>query len=373
MTKFKGFTEGKINITMVHTQFISEIVPLIKDLAELKVCLFCYYALAQKEGDYRYLTREDFANNSELMQGLQAIHGYSDSTLDNALHKAVKHGFLLCKTVIFDQQDTQLYFMNTIKSRAMIDDLEAGKWQPLQKRFEVLPNRSNLFDLYEQNIGMLTATVADDIQDAERDYPHEWIVEALELAVSNNIRNWKYISKILESWQSEGKDTFGAANIELTTLYRDNFDYKIGSVMTAELQEAQARYPHDWIVDAMRLAVTNNVKRWTYVKSVLAHWQQDGREQQAPNSVLQYYRENFDYNIGTVMRAELEEAQSKFDDDWILAAMKIALDNNVKRWTYVRIILERWKQEGRSDEKSERLNQRTNEYAGLNWSDFASE
>jgi|GEM_PF-90383 len=375
MTKFKGFAPGKINITMVHAQFISEVVPMIDDLAELKVCLFCYYALAQKQGEYRYLTRADFTGNRELMQGLALIEDKPELLLDEALNNAVNHGFLLAKSVQVDGQDEQLYFMNTVKSRQMIAELMLGRWQPELPRFEILPDRANVFQLYESNIGVLTATIAEEIKEAEVDYPHEWIVEAIELAVSNNVRKWNYIKKILEKWHSEGKTRVASANIELKQLYQDNFDYKLGSVMDGELYEAQQMYPHDWIIDAMKLAVVNNVKRWTYVKSVLAHWQEDGRGENEPDPVLQFYRENFDYNIGTVMRAELEEAQSKFDNEWIIDAMKIALENNVKRWTYVRIILERWKQEGRSDvnEESKRSNQRTNEYAGLNWSDFASE
>lgn len=372
MSKFKGFSAGQSNTISIHARFISEVVPMIDDLAELKVSLFCYFALTQKEGQYRYLTRADFAGNPELMQGLALIDDKTELLLNEALNKAVNHGFLLMKTVLIDGQEAQLYFMNTAKSKLMIQELDAGKWQAENSHFEILPDRANVFQLYEKNIGMLTASIAEDIKEAEDDYPHEWLVEAIELAVTNNVRKWNYISKILEKWQSEGKDTVSSGNIELTQLYRDNFDYKVGSVMEAELQEAQQIYPHEWIVDAMKLAVTNNVKRWTYVKSVLAHWQQDGRGDTAPDAVIQFYRENFDYNIGTVMRAELEEVQSNFEADWILDAMKIALKNNVKRWTYVRIILERWKQEGRSDvnEESKRFNQPTNEYAGLNWSDF---
>lgn len=375
MTRFNGFSAGQSNTISIHARFISEVVPMIDDLAELKVSLFSYFALTQKEGQYRYLTRADFANNSELMQGLALIEDKPELVLDEALNKAVNHGFLLMKTVQIDAKEAELYFMNTARSKVIIAELMLGKWQPELPRFEILPDRANVYQLYEKNIGMLTASIAEDIKEAEEDYPHDWLVEAIELAVTNNVRKWNYISKILDKWHSEGKTRIASANIELRQLYQDNFDYKLGSVMEGELAEAQQLYQHDWIVDAMKLAVTNNVKRWTYVKSILAHWQQDGRGDTAPDAVIQFYRENFDYNIGTVMRAELEEAQSNFEEDWILDAMKIALKNNVKRWTYVRIILERWKQEGRSDvnEESKRFNQRTDEYAGLSWSDFTSE
>lgn len=376
MTKFKGFPAGQTNTVTIHAQFISEVVPMIDDLAELKVCLFCYYALLQKEGQYRYLTRADFAGNVELMEGLRTVGENTETILDDALDKAVQHGFLLSKAILQDNNQQQLYFMNTEKSRAALRELDEGTWQPLEQQdVEILPDRPNVYALYEKNIGMLTSSIAEELKAAEQDYPAHWIAEAFEIAVTNNVRKWSYIRKVLERWHNEGKDPITTANIEITRLYRENFDYRIGTVMQEELQKAQDLYPQEWITRAMKLAITNNIKRWTYVRAVLAHWQDEGQVDTEPNPVIQYYRENFDYNIGTVMRAELEEAQSHFDDDWILDAMKIALENNVKRWTYVRIILERWKQEGRSDvnETTERHHQRTNQFAGLNWSDFATD
>ena len=122
MTRFKGFSDGKINITMVHAQFISEVVPMIGDLAELKVCLYCYYALAQKEGQYRYLMREDFVNNPELMEGLKSLSDNVESVLDSALDKALEHGFLLSKGILIDGRHASLYFMNTSKSKVMMDE-----------------------------------------------------------------------------------------------------------------------------------------------------------------------------------------------------------------------------------------------------------
>ncbi|HMX74364.1 MAG TPA: DnaD domain protein, partial [Anaerolineales bacterium] len=65
--------------------------------------------------------------------------------------------------------------------------------------------RSNLFKLYEENIGPLTPLVADVLKDAEEIYQAEWITEAIGLAVENNKRNWKYVEAILKRWKEEGR------------------------------------------------------------------------------------------------------------------------------------------------------------------------
>ncbi len=66
--------------------------------------------------------------------------------------------------------------------------------------------RSNLFTLYEQNIGALTPLIADMLREAEKEYPSAWFEEAFEIAVARNVRHWKYVEAILKRWKEKGKD-----------------------------------------------------------------------------------------------------------------------------------------------------------------------
>ena len=66
--------------------------------------------------------------------------------------------------------------------------------------------RANIFDLYEANIGMLSALLVDELKDAEATYPDEWIQDAFKIAVENNVRKWSYIRAILEGWATKGRD-----------------------------------------------------------------------------------------------------------------------------------------------------------------------
>ncbi len=207
MTKFNGFSAGKKNSINIHAQFVSEVMPMIDDLAELKVCLFCYYALTQKEGDYRYLTQADFANHPEFMAGLESPADDAMHSLQDALEKAVRDGFLLAGDVTLASNATErLYFMNTARGRVAIQQLLAGHWQPdANQRVEILPERPTIFSLYEENIGALTPIIADHLKAAEDDYAYEWIVEAIKLAIENNVRRWAYIHAILARWKQEGR------------------------------------------------------------------------------------------------------------------------------------------------------------------------
>jgi DnaD/phage-associated family protein len=49
--------------------------------------------------------------------------------------------------------------------------------------------------------------IAEELKEAEKLYPADWINDAIKEAVSLNKRNWRYIARILERWSSEGKDS----------------------------------------------------------------------------------------------------------------------------------------------------------------------
>ncbi len=68
------------------------------------------------------------------------------------------------------------------------------------------PEQPDIFTLYEENIGPLTPLLAEELQEAERSYPWPWIQEAFKEAVSLNRRNGRYSARILERWDTEGKD-----------------------------------------------------------------------------------------------------------------------------------------------------------------------
>jgi DNA replication protein len=209
MKGFSGFPDGKMRLTQVPNPFFSELLPNIDNMAELKVTLYAFWALSQKEGKVRFLRLADFLNDTEFIKGLAPMLNLATEALMDGIERAVARGTFLHVNIESADGKMDLYFLNTEKGRTAVDGITKGEWRPNpddDQPVSLLIERPNIFVLYEQNIGPLTPLIADELRDAEQTYPMRWIEEAIDLAVQNNVRKWRYILSILERWRQEGKD-----------------------------------------------------------------------------------------------------------------------------------------------------------------------
>ena len=198
MKTFSGFPPGKVRSVNVPEPVFTDLVPIIDDLAELKLTLHVLWRLGQQRGKVRYLRRADLSSDQMLLAGLGGSPGQA---LDAALARAVERGTLLRAETIDEETPEEIYFANTPKGRAAVEAIARGEWPEEVES----AGRPNIFALYEQNISMLTPLIADELREAEQDYPADWIEEAFREAVALNKRSWKYIRAILERWRTEGR------------------------------------------------------------------------------------------------------------------------------------------------------------------------
>lgn len=204
MSAFDGFRSG---IEQIPTQLFSELLPAIDDFDELRVTLFGLYLLNQFAGDERYILIDDFLEMNEVATTFGTDETIVQSRVRAGLEHAIARGTFL--TVSYGND--QLIFLNSPKGRRAIAKLENGEWAPdafLHLSETVNVSRPNIFQLYEDNIGPLTPMIADRLKVAEETYRAEWIEDAIEQAVMNNARNWRYIEAILRSWKENGRSGF---------------------------------------------------------------------------------------------------------------------------------------------------------------------
>lgn len=208
MKGFSGFPDGKVRSVGLPETFFAELLPLVDHLGELKVTVYAFWRLSLKDGQYRFLLREDLADDELFMRGLSASPRQAQEALDEALERAEARGTLLRVTIEDAQAERPVYFMNTARGREALEKLTRGEWRPdgFDGPVVTLSHvRSNAFTLYEQNIGPLTPMISEELRDIAATYPADWIEDAIRIAVKNNVRRLKYVLAVLERMRTEGR------------------------------------------------------------------------------------------------------------------------------------------------------------------------
>ncbi len=79
-------------------------------------------------------------------------------------------------------------------------------------------------------------------------------------------------------------------------LYEANIGL-LSPILADELKDAEATYPREWIEDAFKIAVENNVRKWSYIRAVLERMatsgRDDGKKQKDSASASWYTDEEF--------------------------------------------------------------------------------
>jgi DNA replication protein len=203
MSPFSGFNTPTGKNTPIPAAFFTDLLPQVTDLDELRVILWAFKSLDNQQGDLRYLTVEDFLEAEEFIPCLGKTEKDQTDRLSRALEGIVRLGMLIKA----ENGEQVIYFLNSPRGRAALEALSQGAWQPgVKQSKDFSADRPNIFALYEQNVGVITPLIADELRDAEKQYPPDWINDAFRLAVTRNARNWRYIDAILRSWKEKGRD-----------------------------------------------------------------------------------------------------------------------------------------------------------------------
>lgn len=253
-TAFTGFPVGKSPYVPIPESFFTQLLPEIEDSAELKVTLHLFWLLAQKQGNPRCASDRELLSDSMLLHSLKRRGDPrpAEERLRQGLEQAVARGSLLrihLKLVSEGRDEAEVigwYFFNTARSRKVVAELQGGEMIPARlltpetEQIEQEPEREeqiavvggyamtrvynegtgstvqveverpNIFVLYEQNIGLLSPMIAEELKDAADQYPADWIEAAFRVAMQYNKRNWSYIRAILRRWETEGRQSWNA-------------------------------------------------------------------------------------------------------------------------------------------------------------------
>jgi DNA replication protein len=209
MKPFNGFP-ARMTFTPIPNLFLNRLMPEIDDITELKITLHIMEVLYLKKGYPRFVTFGELLGNSSVIKSLKEASYPAEEALKKALEKAVRRETLLHLIIEQDGKAEDIYFLNTPSGRQAISKIQSGEIKlpgvTIGVKTPVATDEPpNIFTLYEDNIGMLTPMVSEELKEAEKLYPATWIHDAIKESVSLNKRSIRYIIRILENWSTEGR------------------------------------------------------------------------------------------------------------------------------------------------------------------------
>ncbi|MYB83248.1 MAG: DnaD domain protein [Chloroflexi bacterium] len=187
---FPGFGAA-VKRLPVPAPLLASLLADIADCAELKCTLRFLWYEAQQSGAPKRVPVSTLQTDGVLLQALG-----SEDEIERGIALAVERGALI-------EAGGWLLLRTPQNERAA----ERFGLAPSQTAVAYPSERPNIFRLYEENIGMLTPLVADELRAAEEEYPSEWVEAAIREAAAGSVRSWRYIEAILERWKREGRGT----------------------------------------------------------------------------------------------------------------------------------------------------------------------
>ena len=228
--RFTGFQKGTL-YTPVPNPLFGPLLEQIQDLAELKVTLRGLWMLHRKRSQPRLARLGEFLSDTALLRGLKGSGaGGAKQEIRRGLELAVARGTFLLHRPDGGGEDAAVYLLNTESGRADLARMRRDPngvtapgpvpgstpgSTPGSMKNNALPEelldeppaaKPSIFSLYEDNVGVLSPLLAQELTEAEDRYPESWINQAFKIAVSENKRSWRYIAGILRRWAAEGKD-----------------------------------------------------------------------------------------------------------------------------------------------------------------------
>lgn len=210
--RFEGFAPGE-RVTPLPQAFWLELLPRMTDPAELLVTLYALDGLARVRRFPRRLARSALRNTRALIEALDSLcpERELEQAFEDGLAAAVQRGSLLCERIQSDADSPQVGWSDWIAlndadgRRAMAYapsiPVPATTPQPAQ------PRGGGIVQLWQDAFGTgLTPLLRDELLEAESRYPYDWLRDAFTEAAAQHVRSWRYVQRILERWQEEGRD-----------------------------------------------------------------------------------------------------------------------------------------------------------------------
>ncbi|MDZ7727722.1 MAG: DnaD domain protein [Dehalococcoidia bacterium] len=204
---FEGFP-GIGRGTAIPNLFFEKALPQLQTNAALLAFLWVARIAQEQKGAAQCAAPNDIWEWPAAREAFEHLGGGAKG-LQCGLDECVHLGVLLRLFALRSRLPRRGLLPQRPQSRRAIARARAGQLE-LRPGAAVAPaaspSRPDIFRLYESHIGTITPFMAERLAEAASVYPHDWIEDAFREAAERNVRNWRYVERILETWSREGQD-----------------------------------------------------------------------------------------------------------------------------------------------------------------------
>jgi len=215
---FTGFP-GIGKATAIPNLFFTAVLPELGSPSALLAFLWVARLVQDQRSEARCVSADEIWANDFARLSFENLASGRQS-LNDGLLECSRAGALLGLELSGGGGREQVFFLNNPGSRRALARARSGAL-PIRPETAASPipipeARPGIFRLYEEHIGTITPMIGDRLIEAEATYPPEWIEDAFREAAELNIRNWRYIERILRTWTEEGRpgETAGTDSFE---------------------------------------------------------------------------------------------------------------------------------------------------------------
>jgi len=197
----------------IPERFFSDVLPNITNILELKISLIILNEIASQQTEGSFLNHFDIENLEQLKlletDGVQL----SLELIESILEKLTQSNLIFSMKLHLEAEDSgEIYFLDDADGRKLSENFKLGIVSPNitgDNPERDIDKGITVFDLYEKNIGVIPGSqVAEELIEAEKTYPAQWLEDAFDEAVAQDVRRWAYIRAILASWSNGGRGNY---------------------------------------------------------------------------------------------------------------------------------------------------------------------
>ena len=212
MSEFKQIPKRGDRVE-IPERFFLDVLPNITNILELKTSLIILNEIASQQTDGSFLNHADIENLEQLKlletDGIQL----SIELIESVLGKLTQSNLIFSMKLDLESEDSgEIYFLDDPDGRKLSEKFKLGIVSlniTGDNPERDIDKGITIFDLYEKNIGIISGSqVAEELIEAEKTYPAQWLEDAFSEAVAQDVRRWAYIRAILASWSNGGRGNY---------------------------------------------------------------------------------------------------------------------------------------------------------------------